>query len=128
MFGIWTCDFISDIIFVGRTFDKKFYTQGIISSIFVIIPWFLSMRQLLKSQEKWTNDDAIKYGISRWLLKYNKKLIILTGICGSCFAAVELCNARAFGRSFFNMGLTERHLKQFHGTRIYSTAKKIFFI
>ena len=50
-----------------------------------------------------------------------KKLIILTGICGSAYAAVELCNSRAFGLGIFNMGLTEMHLRAFHSTRIYST-------
>ena len=123
LFGVWSWDFVSDCIFSLRAFEQGYIIQGIASALFVIIPWGLNLRQLLRSQKEWAQDEAIKYAVTRWLMKNNKKLIILTVLCGSAFAAIELCNSRAFGRcsSFYNMGLTERHLKKFHGTRIYTT-------
>ena len=100
LFGIWTWDFISDILFVFRMYDKSYYIECILSGIFVIIPWILNIIQLIKIENMWTNDNSIKYVISRWLLKNNKKLFLLTIICGSAFAPVELCNSRAFGMYF----------------------------
>ena len=96
-FGIWTWDFMSDLIFTARAFDQDFVVQGWLGLTFVVIPWTSNIVLLIKSQKKWTHDSTIKYQISRWLLRYNKKLIFLTIICGSAFAAVDLCNSRAFG-------------------------------
>ena len=96
-FGIWVWDFMSDLIFSARALEQEYFVQGILSLIFVIIPCFLNVFVLIKSQRQWTQDNSIKYTISRWLLRYNKKLIFLTLICGSAFAAIDLCNSRAFG-------------------------------
>ena len=156
-FGVWTWDFMSDLIFVGRAFDQGFALQAWMGLIFFVVPWSINVVLLIKSENIWVCDSAIKYQMARWLLKYNKKLILLTLICGSAFAAVDLCNSRAFGmcdslfiiyfelqhlkiiasvlsvycvaysvlimkgQGIFNMGLTERHLKKFHGQRIFST-------
>ena len=95
-FGIWTWDFMSDLLFTARAFEQGFIIQGRFGLIFVVIPWISNIILLIRSQEKWTHDNTIKYQISRWLLRYNKKLIFLTFICGSAFAAVDLCNSRAF--------------------------------
>ena len=96
-FGLWTWDFVSDVIFTIRAFEQGFFVQGWLGLIFVLLPWISNIVLLIKSQNKWTQDTAIKYQISRWLLRYNKKLIFLTLICGSAFAAVDLCNSKAFG-------------------------------
>ena len=96
-FGIWVWDFVSDLIFSARAFEQKYYIQGTLGLIFVLIPWIVNVYILIQSQKKWTNDNSIKFGISIWLLKYNKKLIFLTIVCGSAFAAIDLCNSRAFG-------------------------------
>ena len=154
-FGIWVWDLFSDLIFSARAIDQRYFLQGALGIVFVFIPWFVNVYVLIQSQKKWTQDNSIKFRISRWLLKYNKKLIFLTLICGSAFAAVDLCNSRAFGvlckftsnytfklpkksdiflcfcclfvclvsigYGMFNMGLTERHLRKFRATRIYST-------
>ena len=90
---------MSDLIFTARAFEQGFAVQGWFGLIFVLIPWMSNIVLLIKSQQKWTHDSTIKYQISRWLqlLKYNTKLIFLTLICGSAFAAVDLCNSRAFG-------------------------------
>ena len=96
-FGVWTWDFFSDIIFTSRAFEQKFYLQAILGLVFVILPWISNIILLIKSEREWTRDSTIKYQVSRWLLRYNKKLLLLTFICGSAFAAVEFCNSRAFG-------------------------------
>ena len=112
---------MSDLIFATRALQQKFYAQGILGLVFVLVPWAMNFVVLERSQRKWIKDSSIKYAVSRWLLKYNKKLILLTALCGSAFAAIELCNSRAFRRGLFNMGLTESHIKKFQAKRIYST-------
>ena len=47
-----------------------------------MIPWSMNIRQLIRAEHEWSNDAAIKDHISHWMIKYNKKLIALTGICG----------------------------------------------
>ena len=91
---------MSDLIFAARAFEQGFLIQAWSGLIFVVLPWMSNIVLLIKSQRKWTRDSAIKYQMSRWLLKYNKKLFLLTLICGSAFAAVDLCNSRAFGMFF----------------------------
>ena len=97
IFGLYTWDFISDVIFAARALQQKYFVQGGLSVAFVIIPWIVNIVLLIKSQNRWIQDSAIKYAVSSWLLKYDKKLIFLTMFCGSAFAAIELCNSRAFG-------------------------------
>ena len=79
------------------------------------------MRQLIKHQDKWGNDPTIKDRVHSWLIDWSILLIVIAGASGSAFSAVEICNSQAFGLDFFTMGLTERHLKAFNGSRLYST-------
>ena len=119
-FGLWTWDFGSDVLFAARAGDQGFYGLSIISFIFIIIPWSLNMRQLFMNEQKWSIDPTIKDRVTYWMVHYNNMLIVLTAISGSCFSAIEFVNSRIFSHDFFNMGLTERHLKSFNSTRLYS--------
>ena len=101
LFGIYTWDFISDLFFASRLYQKNYYKQFISSAVFVLIPWILNMVQLIRSQQQWTKDREIKHTMHRWLQKNNKKLMLLTGICGSVYATVEMCNSRIFGMFAF---------------------------
>ena len=121
LFGIWTWDFVSDLIFSTRALEQGYYNQGLLGWIFVLIPWTLNIIIMVKSQKQWMQDNSIKYAVSYWLVSNSKMLVILTIICGSAFAAIDLCNSGAFGMDMFNMGLTERHVKKFHGNKIFST-------
>ncbi len=56
-----------------------------------------------------------------YLISYSLMLIVLAGLSGSAFAAVEIANSNIFGYEFFCMGLTERHLKAFNTRRLWST-------
>ena len=120
-FGIWGWDFVSDVIFAARTAEQGYYYQTIASTTFIIIPWCLNMRQLFKQEQKWCNDPTIKHRVNSWMFDHSILLILLAGFSGSAFSAVEICNSQAFGLDFFIMGLTERHLKAFNGSRLYST-------
>ena len=97
LFGIWTWDFLSDVLFAVRMYEQRFFIQFFASAVFVTVPWILSMAQLIRSERQWAKDDAIKHTIHRWLMKNNKKLISLTAICGSAYASIEMCNSRVFG-------------------------------
>ena len=97
LFGIWTWDFISDLFFCARMYEQKYYFQFIPCLIFVVFPWILNMIQLIRAEREWTRDGEIKHTIHRWLMKNNKKVIMLTGMCGSAYASVEMCNSRVFG-------------------------------
>ena len=97
---MWTWDFVSDVIFTARAFEQGFLIQAWFGLVFVALPWIGNIVLLIRSQRKWIRDSAIKYQMSRWLLKNNKKLFVFTLICGSAFAAVDLCNSRAFGMYF----------------------------
>ena len=118
---MWTWDFVSDVIFAARAAEQGYIYQCIASSIFVIIPWCLNMRQLIKGQDKWCNDPTIKDTVNTWMIHWSILLIILAGVSGSALGAVEICNSQAFGLDFFIMGLTERHLRVFKESRLYST-------
>ena len=68
-FGIWTWDFVCDLIFATRAFEQGFYRQSGTSALFVFVPWFLNMIQLIRAERKWIKDPSIKFAISRWLMK-----------------------------------------------------------
>ena len=102
LFGVWTWDVMSDILFAITMFShqqgNKYFWHGVLSVIFVVLPWCLNMKQLIRSQNQWTNDPILRFSVARWLLKNNKKLIVGTALCGSCYAVIEMCNSRAFGK------------------------------
>ena len=100
LFGVWTWDCISDLIFGTRAIQQKYYIQGALSLVFFFVPWMLNMKILVRAEKRWIRDNAIKYRVSRWLFKFGKKLVLLTALCGSPYASCELCNCRAFGMFF----------------------------
>ena len=120
-YGIWTWDFVSDVIFAARALEQGYLYQCLASAVFIVIPWILNMRQLFRHQHVWSNDPTIKERVSSWLIDWSIGLVILAGLSGSAFSAVEICNSQVFGIDFFIMGLTQRHLKAFNGSRLYST-------
>ena len=86
-----------------RTFEQRFYAHCLLSAAFLVIPWMLNLRQLIKSEEQWSQDAAISDRVTSWLFLHSKKLLVLTALCGSAYSAIELCNSRAFALTFFTM-------------------------
>ena len=100
LFGIWTTDFVSDMCFVVVLLLSPSIYLWIYGIIFTVLPWVLNLRQLSKYESIWCNDADIKFTVARWLLKNNKKILLLTMLCGSSYAVVEMCNSNAFGMDF----------------------------
>ena len=115
-------------MFAGRTYEQGFYKHCIVASCFVVIPWMLNMRQLIKAESKWSNDRTIKERVNTWIIHYNLYLIGLAALSGSAFSAIEICNSQAFGVEIFSMGLTQRHLKAFNGSRLFVALFVFFFL
>ena len=68
-----------------------------------------SVFQLIQKENKsWLKDKDL----CGWLLYHNKKLLALSILCGSSYAAIEFVNCGAFGLQIFNMGLnTQQRIK-----------------
>ena len=100
-------DFMSDVMFASRTYEQEFYQHCLVASCFIVIPWLLNMRQLMRSITKWSNDRTIKDRVDGWIINYNLYLIGLAALSGSAFSAIEICNSQSFGIEFFNMVCTK---------------------
>ena len=89
-FGIWTWDFMSDLIFAMRTAEQGYFTQCVFSTAFVVVPWCLNMRKLIVTQSKWSHDPTIKERVNGFLLHYNLASRSCFG-CNLWFVWIYLC-------------------------------------
>eukprot|EP00485_Elphidium_margaritaceum_P016189 CAMPEP_0202732606 /NCGR_PEP_ID=MMETSP1385-20130828/187748_1 /ASSEMBLY_ACC=CAM_ASM_000861 /TAXON_ID=933848 /ORGANISM="Elphidium margaritaceum" /LENGTH=929 /DNA_ID=CAMNT_0049398929 /DNA_START=243 /DNA_END=3032 /DNA_ORIENTATION=+ len=129
-FALYTWDFYSDLLFSVRLLEycinkeRQYHVVWWIfaaSSLFVVIPWVLNLRQLIKAQKKWTTDSTIQEGVRGWFIDWSIVLVVAVALTGSSFGAIELANSNLFGHELFCMGLAKKHLKAFQGKRFYSS-------
>ena len=87
-----------------------------LSFVFIIMPIGFSIYQLIRKENKsWFRDDDLQ----AWLLDHSWKLLALSILCGSSYAAIELVNCGAFGLEIFNMGLNKQQRIKYNTKRIF---------
>ena len=67
-FALYTWDFYSDIMFCVRLGDASQWILFLISMMFIFIPWFMNIFQLLQAQKKWTTDKSVQEGVRGWFI------------------------------------------------------------
>ena len=87
----------------------------------IILPLICNFMQLNNDIKEWISDVYSKHTVQSWMRSYVQLLYILTILCGSAFAAVDICNSNLFHFRMFNMGLNKRQRAIFHNQRILST-------
>ena len=87
----------------------------------IVLPLIYNLIQLHNEIKEWVRDVYSKHTVQSWMRYYVKLLYIITILCGSAFAAVDICNSNLFHLRMFNMGLNQRQLAIFHNQRILST-------
>ena len=88
--------------------------------LFIILPLIGNIMQLHHEIQVWITDSYSKYSVQAWMNSYLRVLHFMTIICGSSFAAVDICNSNIFHLSLFNMGLNKRQRAIFKNQRILS--------
>eukprot|EP01084_Bolivina_argentea_P314575 544876_1 len=115
-------DIMSDILFsVLLVYTYLYYKQldiliaTISSFLFIIIPVAFSIFQLIQQQKKsWFQYENLR----GWLLDNSCKLLALSIITGSSYAAIELVNCGALRLEIFNMGLNKQQRIKYNTKRI----------
>ena len=129
LYGLYTCDFYSDIMFSIQLYNHSFNNDGkttnifwffIASLVFLLFPVLGSIASYLRTQSNWESDASIGDRVRGWLRDWSTYLLFLTLLSGSSFAAINMVNCRLFGHPLFCMGLSHRHLKKFENQRLYS--------
>eukprot|EP01083_Nonionella_stella_P005044 14694_1 len=88
-----------------------------LSIAFIILPSLTALIQLfLHAKNHWIDQNEAR----SWLAKFTPILLIMSVMTGSPFAAVPLLNSYLFQLNIFDMGLTDRELRQFATQRVYS--------
>eukprot|EP01083_Nonionella_stella_P085196 236108_1 len=106
---IW--DFLSDCSFAYniQLFDS-FSILFILSSSFILVPWICNICFLFIF--RYQHSIATNFETNQWFRNHSYKLVLLTMLCGSANASINLMNSRIFGAHMFNMGLTKLQLIQ----------------
>eukprot|EP01083_Nonionella_stella_P306520 1073833_1 len=87
------------------------------SILFIALPAILTLFQLyFYAKRHWLSNDYVR----QWLSKYSTVLLVLSIATGSSFAATSVLNSFIFQIEVFDMGLTNKELKQFKTQRVYS--------
>ena len=115
-------DFILDVIFAVLLLLKCYgdpqvdiFIATLLSFVFIVIPITFSIYQLVrKGKKSWFKNDDLR----GWLLDHSWKLLALSIITGSSYAAIELVNCGAFGLQIFNMGLNKQQRIKYNIKRI----------
>ena len=89
--------------------------------LFIVLPLIGNLVQLHNEIQMWVSDVYSKHTVQAWIRSYLRFLYMITIICGSAFAAVDICNSNIFHLPMFNMGLNKRQLAIFKNQRILST-------
>ena len=89
--------------------------------LFIILPLMCNLVQLHKQLNVWIGDVYSKYTVQAWVRLYLRILYMIAILCGSAFAAIDICNSNLFHLSIFNMGLNKRQRGIFKNQRILST-------
>ena len=87
----------------------------------IVLPLIYNLFQLNKEIKRWIRDVNSKHTVQSWMRSYVQLLYIITILCGSAFAAVDICNSNLFHLRMFNMGLNKRQRAMFQNQRILST-------
>ena len=85
---------------------------------FIILPLIGNLLQLHKAIQVWISDPYSKHCVQSWMQFNLRKLYMFAILCGSSFAAVNICNSNLFHLSLFNMGLNKRQQAIFENARI----------
>ena len=87
---------------------------------FIIVPLIGNLIQLHNEIQVWIHDVYSKHCVQAWMRWYLRILYMFAILCGSSFAAVDICNSNVFHLSIFNMGLNKRQKAIFKNQRILS--------
>eukprot|EP01083_Nonionella_stella_P301287 1032711_1 len=115
-------DIILDVLFaVLLVYTYLYYREidvlvaTVAAFVFIITPLSFSLFQLIQEQKQvWFHDEHL----SGWLLDHSKKLLLLSVVCGSSYAAIEIVNCGAFGWQIFNMGLNKQQRIKYNTKRL----------
>ena len=87
---------------------------------FVTLPLIVNLIQLNREIQVWIRDTYSKHRVQAWIRAYSRRLYMMTILCGSSFAAVDIFNSNIFHLSLFNMGLSKQQQAVFKNKRILS--------
>ena len=90
-------------------------------ALFIILPLICNLVQLQHEIHKWMTDVYSKHTVQAWMRSYLRRLYMISFLCGSAFAAINICNSNVFHFSMFNMGLNRRQRAIFKNERVLST-------
>jgi len=120
-----TADMISDCFFsadlYGRVSDNPdspaYQILFYLSLFFIVFPALFALLQLyFYAKKNWVHNEYV----NAWLSKYSVVLLALSLFSGSSFAAVALLNSYIFQLEYFDMGLTEKQMRDYNTRRIWS--------
>eukprot|EP01084_Bolivina_argentea_P016084 30140_1 len=117
-------DCASDIFFAVRiTKHPEFESDSpllilfILSLIFILMPVVVSVVQLYSIiSNHWNKNDRMR----AWLRDGIYQLLMLSFVCGSSFAAVQICSSNAFDLNLFSIPLSKLDKAGFQCKRVYS--------
>ena len=89
-------------------------------TLFIILPVIANLIQLHHEIQEWMRNTYSQHTVQPWIQSHLRFLYMLSILCGSAFAAVNICNSNLFHLSIFNMGLNKRQKATFKNERLLS--------
>ena len=114
-------DFYSDAIFcLYLAIVKKFYILFVLSSIFTLIPHFVSNTMGFIMIKKFETSNYNQYQLQRQYIKRFDIFLLIMSMFGGFYAATELASSNIFYWDMFSLKLAQKETVALHKYRFYN--------